>query len=247
MKHIFGLGLGLAIAFMGQLAFAQNPSAPDTSGSGAIKGKVTETMNASDYTYVLVDTGSKKVWAAAPKFAVKAGDTVSITAALPMEKYHSKTLNRDFDVVYFTDRVSVNGGGAGAATAGGDQIPELPKNHPPIPGLNAKPNLEVTGIKTPEGGKTISEIYAAKTKLSGQEVKIRGKVVKYNPDIMGKNWLHLRDGTGADGSNDLLVTTTTPVKLGDVVTANGKLALNKDFGANYKYSVMIEDAKVTPE
>lgn len=224
-------------------ASAQSQGEKSSNGSGAIAGKVTETMNASDYTYVQVDTGTKKVWAAAPKFAVNVGDQVTIAAGMPMEKYHSKTLNRDFDVVYFTDRVSVNGaGGAGASGA-------LPKDHPPIPsqGGHGKPNLDVTGIKKAEGGQTIAEIYAAKSKLSGHEVKVRGKVVKYNPGIMDRNWIHLRDGTGEKGTDDLLVTTGTDVKLGDTVIATGVVALNKDFGANYKYSVMLENAKVTVE
>ena len=246
MNKVFALFCGLSL--LNLTAFAQSQTAgqappPGAPASNAINGKVIEAMNAGEYTYVQVDTGSKKAWAAAPKFPVKVGDTISIAAGMPMEKYHSKILNRDFDVVYFTDRVSVNGAGAGGTDGA---IPELPKNHPPIPGL-AKPSMDLTGIKKAEGGQTIAEIYSAKTKLSGQTVKVRGKVVKYNPGIMGKNWLHLRDGTGTDGSNDLLVTTTTDVKLGDIVVATGKLALNKDFGANYKYSVMIEEAKIAAE
>ena len=240
---VFACGLLLAL----QTSFGQAPS-PAAPKSGAINGKVLETTNTSDYTYLQVDTGSNNVWAAAPKFAVKVGDTVSIAAGMPMEKYHSKTLNKDFDVVYFTDQVRVGAGGAKPLPEG--QIPELPKNHPPIPNVSAssaKPKIDLTGIKKVEGGKSIAEIYAAKSKLSGQQVKVRGKVVKYNGGIMGKNWLHLRDGTGEDGSNDLLVTSATDVKLGDTVIVAGKLALNKDFGANYKYSVMIEDAQVSVE
>jgi len=244
MKNVIVL---LAVWVATQTALINAAAADAAPGSGSITGKVTETMNASDYTYVQVDTGTKRVWAAAPRFAVKVGDSVSIAAGMPMEKYHSKTLNRDFDVVYFTDRVKVNG--AVPLPPGG--VTELPKDHPPIPAAaaKAKPNLDVAGIKKVEGGNTISEIYSTKAKLSGKEVKLRGKVVKYNAGIMGKNWLHLRDGTGtdSDGSNDLLVTTSTDVKLGDTVVATGVLALNKDFGANYKYAVMIENAKVTVE
>jgi hypothetical protein len=232
------------------LALAQPAASPQQSiapsspvSAGGFSGKVTETMDAGDYTYVQVDTGTKKIWAAAPRFPVKIGDTASSPAGMPMEKYHSKVLNRDFDVVYFTDRVSVNGTKPGAD----GQVPELPKNHPPIPALSAKPKIDVSGIKKAEGGKTIAEVYGSKTNLKGQTIKVRGKVVKYNAGIMGKNWLHLRDGSGAEGSNDLLITTSTDVKLGDTVLATGAVALDKDFGANYKYSVMIEDAKVTVE
>ena len=78
---------------------------------------------------------------------------------------------------------------------------------------------------------------------------MRGKVVKYNAMIMGKNWLHLRDGSGSDdkSNNDLTVTTATPAKLGDTVLVTGNVSTNRDFGAGYKYTVILEDAKVTVE
>jgi hypothetical protein len=71
-------------------------------------------------------------------------------------------------------------------------------------------------------------------------------VVKYNPSIMGKNWAHLRDGSGSakDNTNDVLVTTKEQVKLGDVVTVKGVVRTDKDFGAGYTYKVLIEDATV---
>lgn len=225
---------------------AQQPAqAPDA--KGAFSGKVVETMNAGDYTYVRVDTGKTNVWAAAPRFSVKVGDTAAIAAGMPMPQYRSKTLNRDFDVVYFTDRVSVNGTPSSAGTAG--DVQELPQGHPPIGGQApaAKPKVELSGIRKAEGGRTVAEVYADKGKLNGKQVKVRGKVVKYNGSIMGKNWVHLRDGTGTEGSNDLLVTTASEAKVGDTVLATGTVSLNKDFGANYKYSVMLEDAKVVVE
>jgi hypothetical protein len=228
--------------------FAQQPALPaghppmpqtPSQGGGALSGKVVETMNAGDYTYVQVDTGTNKLWAAAPRFEVKKGDSVAIPAAMAMPKYHSKILNRDFDVVYFASTVSVNGGGAASG---------LPKGHPPIEPMAAgKPSLDLAGIKKAAGGNTVAEIYASQKNLNGKEVKVRGKVVKYNANIMGKNWLHIRDGSGTEGSNDLLVTTKTNAKLGDIVLVSGKVALNRDFGANYKYGVMIEDARVTVE
>ena len=76
---------------------------------------------------------------------------------------------------------------------------------------------------------------------------IRGKVVKYNAEIMGRNWLHIQDGTGAIGGNDLLITSSDKAKVGDTVLIVGTVAINKDFGAGYKYRVLVEDAKVTVE
>ena len=107
----------------------------------------------------------------------------------------------------------------------------------------------MTGIKRADGGKTIQEIFAAQSKLAGKTIAVRGKVVKYNSQIMGKNWLHIRDGSGSDlnSDNDLTVTTVNDAKLGDTVLVSGKVSTKKDFGAGYKYDVILEDAKVTVE
>jgi hypothetical protein len=217
-------------------------------------GKVIEATNTAGYTYVQVDTGGKKLWAATTQFQVKVGDNVAVGAGTPMSDYHSKTLNRDFDLVYFTGSIAVNGGGAGAALPpghpplGGGATPALPPGHPALT-TPAKPNLDLTGIKRAEGGKTIKEIYAAKAKLAGQAISVRGKVVKYNAMILGKNWLHIQDGSGDAGNqdNDLTITTATPTAVGATVLVTGKVATNRDFGAGYKYAVIIEDAKVVVE
>ena len=218
-------------------------AAPAKDPATGFSGKVLETMDAAGYTYALVDTGTAKLWVAAPQFPVKVGDSLAVAQAMPMDKYHSKTLNRDFEVVYFTGSVEVNGGSSGAA---GKPV-ELPKNHPPVAGAAAKPTVDLSGIKKADGGKDIAEIYADKAKLSGKPVKVRGRVVKYNADIMGKNWLHIQYGTGSAGSNDLTATTASTAKVGDTVLVAGTVATNRDFGGGYQYSLIIEDAQVTVE
>jgi hypothetical protein len=239
-----------ALAFSTQLVIAQDTaSAPVTSApaavAGNVSGKVVETMNTAGYTYVLVDTGTKKVWAAAVEFSVKVGNAVSFSASEPMENYHSKSLNRDFDTVYFTGGITVNAGAAAATAA----TPALPAGHPPLTAPPAKAKVNLTGIKPAAGGQTVAEIFAGKAKLAGKSVSVRGKVVKYNAQIMGKNWLHLQDGSGnaANRDNDLAVTTATAAKVGDTVLVTGKVSANKDFGAGYKYDVILDDAQVTVE
>ena len=108
--------------------------------------------------------------------------------------------------------------------------------------------VDVSGIEKAEDGRTIEEIFAEKDQLAGQAVTFRGKVVKVNADIMGKNWLHVRDGSGEEGTNDLTVTTVGVLPaVGDTVLVTGPVALNKDFGMGYKYGVIVEDAEVTVE
>jgi len=128
---------------------------------------------------------------------------------------------------------------AAAATA------QMPAEHPA-----AKPAAEVdlTGIAKAEGGKTVAEVFAEKDALAGQKVTLRGKVVKANANIMGTNWLHVRDGSGTEGTNDLTVNTAGFVpNVGDTVLLTGTVALNKDFGMGYSYDVIVEDAEVTVE
>jgi len=101
------------------------------------------------------------------------------------------------------------------------------------------------GVK--KADQTVAEIYAGKDSLAGTLVNVRGKVVKYNSQIMGKNWVHVQDGTGAPGSNDLMVTTADAAKTGDIVLVSGKITLDKDFGSGYRYALILEDAKVLVE
>jgi len=95
---------------------------------------------------------------------------------------------------------------------------------------------------------TVAEAYEMAGKLDKKAVVVRGKVVKVSKAIMGKNWVHLRDGSGdpGKGTNNLVVTTQAVPKVGDVVTAKGTLYKDKDFGAGYKYQVIVEGATVTP-
>ena len=97
---------------------------------------------------------------------------------------------------------------------------------------------------TGANARTVAEITAKPADVKDKPVLLRGKVVKYNPAIMGKNWAHLRDGSGSakDSTNDVLVTTKEEVKLGDIVTVKGVVRTDKDFGAGYSYKVLVEDA-----
>ena len=208
-------------------------------------GKVLEVLNASNYTYLRVDTGREKLWLAAPQLKIKPGENVTFGAGLPMKNFQSKTLGRTFDTVYFVEQI----GRANDKAAGQAVAQTLPQGHPKISQDNGpgSAKMDFSKIAKANGGKTIAEIYAQKTQLAGKKTAVRGKVVKYNGGIMGKNWIHLKDGTGSEGSNDLTVTTKTDAKLGDTVLARGTVVTDKDYGYGYKYPVIIEDAEVTVE
>jgi predicted small lipoprotein YifL len=121
------------------------------------------------------------------------------------------------------------------------------KGHP-LPSAE-KSDVRLTGIAKAEGGKTIQEIFDEKASLAGSKVTVRGKAVKVNPSIMGKNWVHIRDGSGANGDNDLTLTTTSPSlpDVGDLVLVTGTVALDQDFGMGYQYAVILQDTDITIE
>ena len=121
------------------------------------------------------------------------------------------------------------------------------KGHP-LPSME-KSDVDLKGIAKAEGGKTIQEIFDEKTALAGNKVTVRGKAVKVNAGIMGKNWVHIRDGSGTNGDNDLTVTTASPnvPDVGDLVLVTGTVALDQDFGMGYQYAVILQDAEITLE
>ena len=96
------------------------------------------------------------------------------------------------------------------------------------------------------GGTSIADVWKNRATLRGKQATVRGKVVKYNPDVMGLNWIHLQDGSGSptEGTHDLTITTTMDTKIGDVVTITGTVVTDKDFTAGYKYAVMLQGARI---
>jgi hypothetical protein len=224
-------------------AAAQHPgpapgAAPaDPGAATGTSGKVVETMNSGGYTYVQVDDGSKKIWAAAPQFTVAVGDMVVVPEGMPMDHFESKTLGRTFDLIYFVPGVQVFGGKAVraqvAAAHGG--------------GANTPAAIDLSNIKKADGGQTVGELFSKKAALTGKEVAVRGRVVKFTPAVMGKNWIHVQDGTGSSGSNDLTVSTSATAAVGNLVVVRGTLVTDRDLGAGYHYDVIIEDGTVTVE
>jgi len=93
--------------------------------------------------------------------------------------------------------------------------------------------------------KTVEAVYGEKAQLAGKQVRVSGEIVKVNNKIMGRNFLHLRDGTGKQGSNDLTVTSEETAEVGDQVEIVGTVATDVDFGSGYIYPLLIEKATIT--
>ncbi len=218
--------------------------------AGSLSGPVLQKLDAPPYSYLQVKTSQGDVWAAVPQTKVAKGENVRVYNPMLMTKFESKTLKRTFDEIYFgtltADGSDANTNGAGAAGAMGG-MPPGSNPHTGIAAPNAEP-VKVGKVDKATGpdAHTIAEAWAKKDALAGKTVTIRGTVVKYNAQVMGKNWLHLQDGSGdaAKGNNDITVTTQDQVTKGQTVTIRGTVKTSQDFGAGYKYAIIVEEAKV---
>jgi hypothetical protein len=223
---------------------AENAALATPVPPGMVRGEALETMNSGGYTYVYLDTGQDQRWIASMETTVEVGDVVQSDAGMPMTGFTSKTLNRSFDVIYFVGGIqNLSRDPQPASQAAG----AMPAGHPDTSGGSA-PAADAT-IEAYEPGKDIAYVIANKDALAGNEITVRGKVVKYNPGILGWNFLHVQDGSGsaASGDNDLIVTTKSTTSVGQTVVLTGNIVLDKDFGAGYSYPVLLEDASITTE
>lgn len=221
---------------------AASAQAGHGAGHGAVcDGQVLETIDGGGYTYVTVDCGQEHIWAAGPQTSIAVGQTVSISRAMPMNEFHSDTLDRTFETIYFVASFD----SPGADVGGGSASTGLEPAHGETG--RSPERMDFSGIQRPAGGKTVAEVFAGKNQLAGKEVLVRGLVVKFSANIMSKNWIHLQDGTGAPGENDLTVTTADTAEIGDIVLVRGKLALDIDLGYGYHYEVVLENSGVTIE
>lgn len=236
------------------------PKAAPSEGGQTISGKVVESMNAAGYTYLLVATDAGEKWVAIPETQVAKGSTVSYMDGMVMRDFVSKSLNRTFPSIVFSPGLAKASTTTTSQPAQNDSFASAiakeqnNKNQPAaIPEVSGGsigavvPFNELSVEKVDaSNGYNVEEIFTKGKELDGKKIQIRGKVVKFSPMIMGKNWIHIQDGTGDPMKNthDLVITTNDSLEVGQISILEGTLAANKDFGAGYKYQVIIEEASI---
>lgn len=241
------------IALSAISAFAaskQSPAAPPSPAGkeqiaerpSTISGKVVETMNAGGYTYVCVEKTGKKTWVAVPAMQVIVGQQIAFPSGQEMRNFTSKSLNRTFESIYFTGgpveaKATSPGGGMPAGAATGSKAAAAP--------LEKDVKIEKAAGAN---AYTVADVFKKAKSLHKKQVMVRAKVAKVSKGIMGRNWLHLQDGTGdaGKGTHNLVATSQDAPAVGDVVTVKGTLIKDKDFGSGYKYAVLLEDSTVQP-
>jgi len=191
-----------------------------------------DVIQTSGYTYLLLTEGGQEYWAAVSRFDAAKGKTYYYNAGMEMKNFKSKELNRVFETIQFIQEFS-------------DQ-PIQEKKPVPLTTKGRQSLDKVDGIKVEPvaGGVKLADLFANKANYAGKKVKVTGQVVKFSPEIMSKNWIHLQDGSESNGSYDLTITTLETVAVGTVVTLEGVLAVDKDFGYGYKYDVILEESKI---
>jgi hypothetical protein len=241
MKNLL---IALAAALAVPAAWATGDAAQPATTS--VKGEVLEVRQADAFTYLRLKTATGETWAAVNKTAVKKGEKVTVEDPMFMQNFESKSLKRTFDSI-------VLGRLAGTPGAGGTAAPAVAGARPADPGAGgihggAGTVSDIGSVKvakaTGADARTVAEVHADRLALKDKPVTVRAKVVKVTAQVMGKNWIHLRDGSGsaADHSDDLVVTSQDEPRVGDVVVAKGTVRTDVNLGSGYAYKVLVEDA-----
>ncbi|GAB7025221.1 hypothetical protein [Geotalea toluenoxydans] len=217
---------------------AEKPKEAEQPKQVQVSGKVMQTMNGGGYTYILVkQADGNKIWLAIPQTSVELGAQLTFKPGMEMVNLPSKSLNRTFDRIIFSEGIVEEGKNAKKGT----------KKSPGSKGAIAVAEGKIKVKKaTGANAYTVAELYKLKGKLNKKNIVVRGKVVRVSANIMGKNWIHLQDGSGdpKKGTHNLVVTSQAMPVIGEVVTAKGVLYGDKDFGGGYKYVVIVEKAEL---
>lgn len=207
---------------------------PHAAQGQPVRGEVLEIKEVPPYTYLRLKTKEGELWAAVNKAPVKKGAQVTIENTMVMSNFESKALKKTFDRIVFGTLAGTGPASVSAAPGhmggGSSQAPDVA-------------DVAVPKAQGPDA-RTVAEIYGKSAELKDKPVLLRGKVVKVVPAVMGKNWLHLRDGTGSakDNTNDILVTTKEQATAGSIVVAKGVVRTDVDLGSGYAYKVLVEEA-----
>ena len=201
----------------------------NNSGSGLTTVKVLEVEQVANYTYLLVKAKGPEYWIAVPTMVAQPGETYQYQGGMLMEDFESKELDRTFDKVLFLEALYSESAGAR------QEVQEV------TPGSQVNAEKSDVKVESVEGTVSIGELFSNPGSYEGKSIKIRGEVTKFNAAIMDRNWVHLQDGTEANGKFDLTATSIESFMVGSVVTVEGVVTLNQDFGYGYSYEILLEN------
>ena len=160
---------------------------------------------------------------------------------MEMKNFESKEFQKTFESVFFVEKLSDNPENTSIhTTLKKEDSEEIANQNSEL----VKP-IEENIITLPKKGElTIAELLEKSDQYQNKTITIKGKVTKYSPNVLGTNWIRIQDGTNYNGVSDLTITSSQEVKIDQVITFKGIVALNKDLGSGYFYKVIIENAEI---
>lgn len=210
--------------------FANPPATPTGELHGVV---IQEVLPTERYVYLRVTEGEEEFWLATRKMEVVKGGTYYYRDGLLKTNFESKEYNRVFEKVYLVSNLVPE-------KHGGDSGTPIPvESHGPAEGAGV---LSSGGDINRAGSVKIADIVKNPQAYEGKKVQVSGVCVKINPNIMGRNWIHLQDGSQDD--YDFVVTSNSYVAEGAVVSLEAVVGIDRDFGAGYRYSLILENGKV---
>ena len=224
--------------FDGESASPTNSQASGTLSNDIHTVVIKEILPATKYDYLKVNEGDEQFWIAIRKQEVKVGETYFYKKALLKTNFESKEHNKVFDKIYLVTSLVQSSHGS---SSGSLAITSSKVEYDHAEDAN-KTTSNSNKIITQEGSLKIADLVQDSKKYEGKTVQITGKCVKVNPNIMNRNWIHIKDGTKDDF--DLVITSDKFVPEGSVVTMKAVVTLNKDFGAGYKYDLILENGTI---
>ncbi len=207
------------------------PSASSQDNMESHKVKVDEVLQTKKYTYLRVTEGSSNYWIAISKADVAVGESCMYTGGLKMHSFKSTELDRIFEELLLVSNIS-RAGDSGSKSLFESIAQEEPSETPTA-------SQKIMPVK---GAVKIAELLANPKKYEGKEIIVTGRCTKINHQIMSRNWVHIEDGSGKN--KELTITTQDVLKPGEFGVFEGTVSLDKDFGAGYRYELILENAKL---
>jgi len=202
---------------------------------------VKEVLPTTKYVYVRVEENKEQFWIATTKQEIKIGEVYYYKRSLLKTNFESKEHNRTFDKIYLvTSLVQADHGNKQPSM----DMTKSTSESDPVAKPVEKPAEKSQRVIDQKGSIKIAELVENYKKYDGKTVQISGECVKINSNIMERNWIHIKDGSKDD--YDLVITSATFVPEGTVITMKALVTLNKDFGAGYKYELILENGILVP-
>ena len=183
-------------------------------------------LHTDKYTYLHVTENNRKFWIATNKFEAAKGKAYIYRGGLLKTNFESREFKRNFDTLYLVSSIMDEGQHPGSQTT-----------DVAITNTTGTHQHHADAVK-------IADLFSNKKKFEGQEIIVEGNCTKVNNGIMGRNWVHISDGSKINGKPaEITVTTQASVDPGEHIAVKGKVVLNKDFGAGYRYEIILEEGQ----